>query len=141
MLTIAGTILAMLILGALFGVIGLMHRPRRPARSSATSCCGASRRKRRAFAEQLPDNLDVLASALRAGHSLVSALNVVAEDATEPSKSEFRRVLAEEQFGVQLEDALKVAVERMQNQDLDQVALVAGSSARSARTRPRCSTG
>jgi tight adherence protein B len=82
-------------------------------------------RKRRAFAEQLPDNLDVMASALRAGHSLVGALAVVADDAMEPSKSEFRRVIAEEQFGAQLEDAFKVAVYRMANQDLDQVALVA----------------
>ena len=83
------------------------------------------RKKRKAFAEQLPENLDVLASALRAGHSIVGALSVVADDATEPSRSEFRRVLAEEQFGVQLEDAFKVTVDRMENQDLDQVALVA----------------
>ncbi len=81
-------------------------------------------KKRRAFADQLPDNLDVLASALRAGHSMVSALAVVADDAGEPSRSEFRRVLAEEQFGAQLEDAFKVAVDRMANADLDQVALV-----------------
>jgi tight adherence protein B len=67
----------------------------------------------------------VLASALRAGHSLVGALGVVANDATEPSKSEFNRVVADEQFGAQLEDALKVTVERMENPDLDQVALVA----------------
>ena len=67
----------------------------------------------------------MLASALRAGHSLVGALAVVADDAVEPAKSEFRRVLAEEQFGVQLEDAFQVVVERMENKDLDQVALVA----------------
>lgn len=82
-------------------------------------------RKRKAFADQLPDNLDVLSSALRAGHSLVGALTVVADDAPEPAKGEFRRVLAEEQFGAQLEDAFKVVVERMQNADLEQVALVA----------------
>ncbi|HEY4348487.1 MAG TPA: VWA domain-containing protein [Gaiellaceae bacterium] len=82
-------------------------------------------KRRRTFAEQLPDNLDVLASSLRAGHSLVGALTVVAQDANEPSKGEFQRVLAEEQFGVQLEDALQIAVKRMSNQDLDQVALVA----------------
>jgi tight adherence protein B len=83
------------------------------------------RRKRRAFAEQLPDNLDVLASSLRAGHSLVGALAVVAEDASEPSKGEYRRVVAEEQLGVQLEDALKVTAMRMDNRDIEQVALVA----------------
>jgi tight adherence protein B len=80
---------------------------------------------RRTFAEQLPDNLDVLASALRAGHSLISALSVVADDAHEPSRTEFRRVLTEEQFGAQLEDAFKVTVMRMENVDLEQVALVA----------------
>jgi tight adherence protein B len=82
-------------------------------------------RKRRAFAEQLPDNLEVLAAALRAGHSLVAALSAVVEAAPEPSSSEFRRVVAEEQLGVPLEAALKTVVERMDNSDLDQVALVA----------------
>ncbi len=82
-------------------------------------------RRRAAFAEQLPENLDVLASALRAGHSLVGGLAVVIEDTDEPSKSELQRVLAEERLGVPLEDALKIVVERMDNRDVDQVALVA----------------
>jgi len=82
-------------------------------------------RKRRKFAEQLPDNLEVLASALRAGHSLVGALSVVVTDAPEPSQAEFRRVVADEQLGVNLEDALAVVVHRMDSRDLDQVALVA----------------
>src|SRR5205085_6940130 len=81
-------------------------------------------KKRQAFAEQLPDNLQVLASALRAGHSFVGALSVVVEDAPEPSRSEFRRVVADEQLGVPLEDALHVVVERMANRELEQVALV-----------------
>ena len=81
--------------------------------------------RRRAFAEQLPDNLQVLASALRAGHSFVGALSVVVDDASEPARSEFRRVVADEQLGVPLEEALKTVVRRMDNDDLDQVALVA----------------
>ena len=44
-----------------------------------------ARRQRNEFAEQLPENLDVLASALRAGHSLASAMSVVADEAPEPS--------------------------------------------------------
>ena len=64
------------------------------------------RKKRRAFADQLPDNLEVVASALRAGHSLVGALSVVVEDAAEPSRTEFRRVVADEQLGVPLEDSI-----------------------------------
>ena len=83
------------------------------------------RRKRNAFAEQLPDNLDVLASALRAGHSLVGALSVAVLDASEPSKSEFQRVIADEQLGVPLDEALQVTVRRMENRDLEQVAVVA----------------
>ncbi len=82
-------------------------------------------RRRADFSEQLPDNLQVLASALRAGHSLVGALSVVVEDAAEPSQSEFRRVIADEQLGVSLEDALNVVARRMQSRDLEQVGLVA----------------
>ena len=83
------------------------------------------RKKRAAFAEQLPDNLQVMASAMRAGHSFVGALAVVTEDSPEPSASEFRRVVADEQLGIPLELALGSAVERMDNRDLAQVALVA----------------
>ena len=82
-------------------------------------------RKRNAFAEQLPDNLDVLASALRAGHSLVGALSVAVLDAAEPSRSEFQRVVADEQLGVPLDEALLITVKRMENRDLEQVAVVA----------------
>jgi tight adherence protein B len=82
-------------------------------------------RRRRNFAEQLPDNLQVLSSALRAGHSFVGALSVVVNDAPEPAKSEFGRVVADEQLGVPIENALRVVVERMENRELEQVALVA----------------
>src|SRR5205823_8566703 len=81
--------------------------------------------QRKMFAEQLPDHLQVLASALRAGHSFIGALSVVVNDAPEPSRTEFRRVVADEQLGVPLEDALHVVVERMESRELEQVALVA----------------
>jgi tight adherence protein B len=82
-------------------------------------------RRRKLFAEQLPDNLQVLASAMRAGHSFVGALSVVVDDAAEPSRTEFRRVVADEQLGVSLEDAIRAIGRRMDNPDLEQVALVA----------------
>lgn len=81
--------------------------------------------RRKAFAEQLPDNLQVLSSALRAGHSLVGAISVVVDDAPEPARSEFRRIIADEQLGASLEDAFAGVVRRMDNGDLEQVALVA----------------
>ena len=82
-------------------------------------------RRRSQFAEQLPDNLQVLASALRAGHSFIGALSVVVNDAPDPARSEFQRVVADEQLGVPVDQALHVVVERMDNRDLEQVALVA----------------
>ncbi len=85
---------------------------------------GRVKKKRKAFQEQLPDNLDVLAGALRAGHSLVGAMNVMLEGAAEPFKSEFRRVLQDEQLGVPLDDALMVMSRRMDNADVEQVAIV-----------------
>lgn len=82
-------------------------------------------RRRRAFAAQLPDNLQVLASALRAGHSLAGALSVVVDSSDEPMRSEMQRVIADEQLGIPLEDAIETAVRRMANRDLEQLALVA----------------
>jgi tight adherence protein B len=82
-------------------------------------------RQRKLFSEQLPDNLQVLASALRAGHSFIGALSVVVNDAPEPARSEFQRVVADEQLGVPIDEALHVVVERMESAELEQVALVA----------------
>ena len=99
------------------------------------------RKRRMAFAEQLPDNLQVMASAMRAGHSFIGALAVVVDDSPEPSASEFRRVVADEQFGVPLEDALRTVVERMDNRDLARWRWSPPSSAKPAATPPRCWSG
>jgi tight adherence protein B len=80
---------------------------------------------RRGFAEQLPDALQMLASALRAGHGMSSALGVVAGDSSEPTRGELERALADERLGTPLEDALTGAARRMESGDLEQVALVA----------------
>jgi tight adherence protein B len=77
------------------------------------------------FAEQLPPNLQVLASALRAGHSFIAALASVVEQAEEPSKRELRRAVSDEQLGVPIDEAIRRVAERMKSRDLDQVALVA----------------
>ncbi len=80
---------------------------------------------REEFADQLPPNLQVLASALRIGHSFVGALTVVVENAHEPSRSELQRVVADERLGVPLEDAIQRVAVRMDSRDLEQVALLA----------------
>ena len=122
-MTLLGTVVLMFVLGTLFGAVGVILGLLTPLAVRFYIRRRVSK-TRKQFADQLPDNLDVLASALRAGHSLVCALAVVADDAPEPSKTEFRRVLAEEQFGVPLENALRTTSERMQNVDIEQVGLV-----------------
>lgn len=85
----------------------------------------AARRQRRQFEEQLPENLQVIASALRAGHTFVGALGVMADDAPEPSRREFRQALADEALGVPLADTLEQVSLRMDSLDFQQVTLVA----------------
>jgi Flp pilus assembly protein TadB/Mg-chelatase subunit ChlD len=77
------------------------------------------------FAEQFPGSLQVLASALRAGHSFNGALGVVVGNAHEPARSELARVLQDDQLGVQPEDAIRKLAHRMANRDIEQVALLA----------------
>lgn len=68
---------------------------------------------RRKFEAQLPDVLDLAASSMEAGHSLLTALQLVAEDADEPISTELRRVLAETQVGRPLLDALDAMAVRL----------------------------
>lgn len=77
------------------------------------------------FADQFPGSLQVLASALRAGHSFNGALGVVVDHAREPARSELARVLQDDRLGVLPEDAIRKLARRMQNRDIEQVALLA----------------
>ena len=77
------------------------------------------------FADQFPGSLQVLASALRAGHSFNGALGVVVDNAHEPARSELARVLHDHQLGVLPEDAIRRLARRMENRDIEQVALLA----------------
>jgi Flp pilus assembly protein TadB len=77
------------------------------------------------FADQLPPNLQVLASGLRAGFTLLGALVAMVDNAGEPSKSEFERVVTDERLGVPLEDAIRRVAKRMASRDLEQLALLA----------------
>lgn len=105
----------------LLGVIGLIGIP-----VGVRAVVGTlADKQRRLFDEQLADNLQVLASAQRAGHSFLGALTVSMQDAPEPTKREFERVLADERLGVPIEDALEGAARRMASRDLEQVILVA----------------
>ena len=80
---------------------------------------------REAFADQLPPNLQVLASGLRAGYTILGALVATVENASEPSRSELGRAVADERLGMPLEEAIRRVSVRMESRDLEQVALLA----------------
>jgi tight adherence protein B len=123
LLTAAGTVLAILLLGLVapvFALVGLLA-----PFVTRSLIQRRVRQVRDTFADQLAPNLQVLASALRVGHSFVAAFNVVVENAHEPSKSELQRVVADERLGVPPEISLRRVAERMASRDLEQVALLA----------------
>jgi Flp pilus assembly protein TadB/Mg-chelatase subunit ChlD len=80
-----------------------------------------SGRRAAAFAEQLPDVLQIVASSLRSGFTLSQALDSVVREGTEPASSEFARALTEARLGADLEDALDAVAERMRCRDLSWV--------------------
>src|SRR5438128_6271338 len=70
------------------------------------------------FASQLSDALELVARALRAGHSLAAGMHVVAEEMPSPIADEFNRVYEEQNLGIPAEEALKSLCERVPNLDL-----------------------
>lgn len=78
------------------------------------------RRKRRLkkFAAQLCDALELVARALRAGHSLAAGMSLVASEMSDPIAKEFGRVFEEQNLGIPLEEALESLTERVPNLDL-----------------------
>jgi tight adherence protein B len=70
------------------------------------------------FAGQLPDAMELIARALRAGHSLAAGLHVVAEEMPDPIAKEFRQVYEEQNLGISLEEALDHLCHRVPNLDL-----------------------
>ena len=75
-------------------------------------------RRRAAFAEQLPDMLQILAGSLQSGFSLPQALDAVVREDTQPIASEFARAQAETRIGGELETALDRVADRMDSKDL-----------------------
>lgn len=70
------------------------------------------------FEGGLPEALDLMVSGLRAGHSLVSSLRLVAHESPDPIGSEFRICFEEQNYGLELRTAMENLGERMPLQDL-----------------------
>jgi tight adherence protein B len=70
------------------------------------------------FKRQLPEGLDLIARALRAGHAFTSGMELVAEEFDDPLGPEFDKTLDEINFGVSVQDALKSLGSRIDCPDL-----------------------
>jgi tight adherence protein B len=64
-------------------------------------------RRLRAFEEQFPEALDLIARALKAGHAFATGLKMAADELPEPVGPEFRKTFEEQNFGLPLKEALE----------------------------------
>lgn len=80
---------------------------------------GKATKRERLFTEQLPDALDFMSRALRAGHSLSVAIGMVADELPEPIGGEFRSVFEEVNFGISFQEALSKLPQRINSSDLN----------------------
>ena len=76
------------------------------------------RRRTRRLEMQLPDAIDMIARAVRAGHPLSAGLGIAAEEAPEPLASEFRMTFEEQKFGLPFEEALLGLGDRIEVMDV-----------------------
>ena len=119
-IAVAGTIaLAMLLFGVtsswFFGLLGLAVGPI----VATTVVRQRISRRRKAFEEQLPDALSLIASSLSAGHTFLRAIQMMCEESEPPLAEEFSRVVSETRLGDPLVDALGRMAVRLEIRDLD----------------------
>jgi tight adherence protein B len=74
-------------------------------------------RRTRAFLDQLPDTLQLIAGSVSVGHSLPQAMDAVVREELQPVSVEFNRALVETRLGMPVEDALEGISTRMDSQD------------------------
>lgn len=77
------------------------------------------RKRLRAFGEQLPDTITLLANSLRAGSSFLQGIELVTREARPPISEEFERVVRDMQLGQALQPALNNLVRRVASEDLE----------------------
>lgn len=76
-------------------------------------------REKRRFENQLPDTLTLISTSLRAGYSLLQAVEAVASESPNPTAREFGRAIAEARLGRPVVQALQGITTRSQSQDFD----------------------
>lgn len=120
-LVACATLVGALALSSLVGILGVAVALLSGVLVPRWYLAVATERRRRAFAEQLPDVLQLMVSSLRAGYGLPQALEAAATRSDEPARTEFQRVQFEIRIGRDPDDALASAAERMQSREFDWV--------------------
>jgi tight adherence protein B len=82
----------------------------------------ASRIKK--FVDNLPEALDIIVRGVRAGLPVNDTLRIIANEAKEPVKSEFRRVIEQQQLGISVPDALAKLATRVPATETNFFAIV-----------------
>ncbi len=70
------------------------------------------------FNEALPDAIDLMSRALRAGHSMSSSIEVIAQQSPEPLSGEFEACFQQQKFGIQFRESMLAMGERIPSDDL-----------------------
>jgi tight adherence protein B len=74
-------------------------------------------KRRGKFDEQLGDTLQLLSGSLRAGHSILRAIDASANESQAPTSEEMRRIVSETSLGRDLLESLNDTADRMKNED------------------------
>jgi tight adherence protein B len=113
-----GTVVGGLLLGMLFFLVA-------PVVAKLVVGLLTTRRKR-IFADQLDNTLQLFSGSLRAGHSLLRAVDAVARESPAPTSEELARVVDETRLGMDLNESLDRAARRMESEDFSWVAQAIG---------------
>jgi tight adherence protein B len=95
------------ILGVIFSYLWAYHH-----------CQGRIKKRNRQFLDQFPDAIDMVVRSIRAGFPLNTALQMIADNMQEPSKTEFRFVLNDLGLGRSINEALTRLCTRINGQDV-----------------------
>ena len=113
--------------GAAAGLFGILVGAPLPMAIILAAFFGATpyiyvRRRRtrilKKFEELLPEGIDYLGRAIRAGHPLTAGVQMVGEEIADPLGAEFRRVFDQQRFGVPFEEALLGLCDRIELVDV-----------------------
>jgi tight adherence protein B len=95
------------VLAAVFGALALFFR-----------ILWVRRKRMRMFEEQLPEAIDLLSRSIRAGHTLGTAMKLIADESEEPVSGEFRRLFEEQKYGLPIDDSLDGLTRRIELLDV-----------------------